>query len=260
MFDLPVGLPSELVPLSWLIGVWEGSGVLEYKVGDESVSRTFGHRISFSHDGLPHLNYSSYTWLEPASSQTDAAASQTDADPGSDALGSDAASSSSDAASAGTTSASGTDAAASAEAQASALPPEMMSDERIPLVTETGYWRLSRHQGDGDPGPGMLPGTGERPFTSAAAVETLRNRDGGFDIEVTLVHPGGVAELYLGQVKGPRIDLATDAVLRTAGAKPYAAATRLYGLVDNHLLWAWDIAALGQDLRTHASGRLARVQ
>ena len=76
---------------------------------------------------------------------------------------------------------------------------------------------------------------------------------------VSLVHPGGVAELYLGQVKGPRIDLATDAVMRTAGAKDYAAATRLYGLVDGHLLWAWDIAALGQDLRTHASARLAKV-
>ena len=136
----------------------------------------------------------------------------------------------------------------------------MDSDGKTPLVTETGYWRLSRPQGDGDPGPGMLPPRGERPFTSAAAVETLRNRDGGFDIEVSLVHPGGVVELYLGQVTGPRIDLATDAVLRTMGAKPYVAATRLYGLVDNHLLWAWDIAALGQDLRTHASGRLARVE
>jgi hypothetical protein len=30
-------------------------------------------------------------------------------------------------------------------------------------------------------------------------------------------------------------------------------------LVDNQQLWASDIAALGQDLRTHASGRLARV-
>jgi hypothetical protein len=49
-------------------------------------------------------------------------------------------------------------------------------------------------------------------------------------------------------------------VVRTASAKEYAAATRLYGLVDDHLLWAWDIAALGQDLRTHASGRLARVE
>jgi hypothetical protein len=77
---------------------------------------------------------------------------------------------------------------------------------------------------------------------------------------VTILHPGGVSELYLGQVKGPRIDLATDAVVRTASAKEYAAATRLYGLVDDHLLWAWDIAALGQELRTHASGRLARVE
>jgi len=204
MFELPVGLPSELVPLSWLIGVWEGSGVLEYKIGEESVSRTFGHRVSFSHDGLPYLNYNSYTWLEP--------------DDGSE------------------------------------------GDEKAPLTTETGYWRLSRTQGEGDPGPGLLPGLGSRPFVTAEAVETLRNSEGGFDIEVTLSHPGGVAELYLGQVKGPRIDLATDAVLRTQGAKPYAAATRLYGLVDNHLLWAWDIAALGQDLRTHASGRLARAE
>ena len=208
MIDLPVGLPSELVPLSWLIGVWEGTGVLDYKIGDESVSREFGQRLSFSHDGLPHVNYSSYTWLEP-----------TAGDSGDD-----------------------------------------QGDERMPLVTETGYWRLSRMQGDGDPGPGMLPGMGDRPFTNASAVETLRNADGGFDIEVTLVHSGGVAEVYLGQVKGPRIDLATDAVMRTQGAKPYSAATRLYGLVDNHLLWAWDIAALGQDLRTHASGHLARVE
>jgi hypothetical protein len=106
----------------------------------------------------------------------------------------------------------------------------------------------------------MLPGLGEPVFQTADAVETLRNADGGFDLEVSIVHPGGVSELYLGQVKGPRIDLATAAVVRTASAKEYAAATRLYGLVEEHLLWAWDIAALGQDLRTHASGRLARLE
>ena len=61
----------------------------------------------------------------------------------------------------------------------------------------------------------------------------------GMDLEVSLVHPDGVSELYLGQIKGPRIDLATDAVMRTAGAKDYAAATRLYGLVEDHLLWDW---------------------
>jgi hypothetical protein len=68
-----------------------------------------------------------------------------------------------------------------------------------------------------------------------------------------------VSELYLGQIKGPRIDIATDAVVRPAGTKAYAAATRMYGLVDGHLLWAWDIAALGFELSAHASARLARV-
>lgn len=204
MYELPVGLPSELVPLSWLIGVWEGSGVLDYTVNGETVTREFGQRVSFSHDGLPHLAYSSYTWLAP-------------------------------------------DATADAGA------------EPIPLMTETGYWRLSRPQQEGDAGPGLLPGVGDAPFQSAEAVETLRNAADGFDIEVSLVHPGGTLELYLGQVKGPRIDLTTDAIVQTSGAKPYAAATRLYGLVDGHLLWAWDIAALGEDLRTHASGRLSRA-
>lgn len=203
MFDLDADLPAELVPLSWLLGVWEGTGLVSYKVGDDAIEHEFGQRIAFTHDGMPHLNYSSYAWL--------------------------------------------LDSAAEGETGAE------------PLFTETGYWRLSRPLGDGDPGPGMLTRRAEAVFTTAESVETLRNARDGFDIEVSLVHPGGVSELYLGQVKGPRIDLVTDAVMRTAGAKDYSAATRLYGLVDAHLLWAWDVAALGQDLRTHASGRLQKV-
>ena len=197
MIDLDAQLPSELVPLSWLLGVWEGTGVVHYTIGDETQNHEFGQRLSFSHDGLPYLNYTSYTWL--------------------------------------------------------------LYDNLTPLVTESGYWRLSRPASDGDPGPAMLPATGKPPYPDAESVESLRNDAGGFDIEVSLVHPGGVSELYLGQVKGPRIDLATDAVMRTVMAKEYVAATRIYGLVEGHLLWAWDIAALGQDLRTHSSGRLARV-
>ena len=81
MYELPVGLPSELVPLSWLIGVWEGSGILDYTVDGETVTREFGQRISFSHDGLPHLNYSSYTWLEPETPATDASEPDSDGAP-----------------------------------------------------------------------------------------------------------------------------------------------------------------------------------
>lgn len=210
MFELDVDLPAELVPLSWLIGVWEGSGVMAYKVGDEVHEREFGQRVAFSHDGTPHLQYSCTAWLLP----------DADADAGSDA--------------------------------------EVPHPRH--LFSEIGYWRLSRPLSAGDDGPGMLPATAAPVFQTAEAVETLRNDAGGFDIEVLLVQPGGVSELYLGAITGPRIDLATDAVLRSATAKEYAAATRMYGLVDDHLLWAWDIAALGQDLRTHASGRLARVE
>ncbi|MHB1172024.1 MAG: nitrobindin family protein [Lacisediminihabitans sp.] len=198
MIEFDAKLPAELVPLSWLIGVWEGTGVVNYAVGEGNRNHEFGQRMSFSHDGLPHLNYTSYTWL--------------------------------------------------------------LDDNHTPLATETGYWRLSRPATEGDPGPGLLPGVGLQPFTTARAVETLRNTSDGFDIEVSVLHPGGVSELYIGQVKGPRIDLYTDAVLRSANSKEHTASTRIYGLVENHLLWAWDIAALGQELATHASGRLARVE
>ena len=140
-----------------------------------------------------------------------------------------------------------------------AVPRRARRRRRRPLATETGYWRSRASSARATRARRCCPAIGEPRYPDAESVETLRNADGGFDLEVSLVQPGGVSELYLGQVKGPRIDLATDAVMRTAGAKDYAAATRLYGLVDGHLLWAWDIAALGQDLRTHASARLAKV-
>lgn len=213
MIELPIGLNAELVPLSWLLGVWEGTGVLDYQRGEEKITRSFGQRVSFSQDGLPHLNYSSYTWLIP--------------EDGKDAE--------------------------------TATPEAETAGASLPLATETGYWRLSRPLTDADPGPGLLPGSEPRAFTTADEVETLRNKTNGFDIEVSIVHPGGVMELYIGQVTAARIDLATDAVMRSHGAKEYTAATRMYGLVHGHLLWAWDIAALGQSIKSHASARLAKV-
>jgi hypothetical protein len=200
VIEIPTDLPADLVPLSWLIGVWEGTGVVDYRVGETHFEGEFTHRVSFSHDGGPYLNYAATAWL-----------------------------------------------AADGERPAQQL------------VAETGFWRLSRPATAATPGPGLLPALETAPVRTADDVEQLRTDAGGFEIEVNLVHADGVSELYLGEVKGPRIDIATDAVVRTAGAKPYAAATRMYGLVDAHLLWAWDIAALGRELGSHASARLARV-
>jgi hypothetical protein len=99
-----------------------------------------------------------------------------------------------------------------------------------PSATETGFWRTA---GDAEAG--------------------------GTALEVLLAHPTGFVEIFYGAVVGPRVTLATDVVARTNTAKEYTSATRLYGLVEGDLLWAMDMAAVGQPLQSHVSARLKRV-
>ncbi|MFT4148408.1 MAG: FABP family protein [Micrococcaceae bacterium] len=128
-----------------------------------------------------------------------------------------------------------------------------------PLSYECGVWQLDRNASPLDAGPGMFPGSEEPAFKDAEAVEHLRNPQEGFDIMANIVHPGGISELYVGDVQKGRINLHTDMVMRTKGAKEYTAATRMYGWVNGDLLWAWDIAAHGKPLNTHASAQLKKV-
>jgi hypothetical protein len=81
------------------------------------------------------------------------------------------------------------------------------------------------------------------------------------EVEVMLTHPTGFMELYLGKAEAnpPRLELVTDAVVRTATAKEVTAGHRLYGIVDRALLYAYDMAAVGQGMRPHMSARLERV-
>lgn len=200
MFVLPEDLPLELTPFAFLIGKWEGTGVISYKPdGDEGEAPEyeFRQRIEFAHDGRNVLTYISST--------------------------------------------------------------ELIGDDSIPLPSELGYWRLARPAESADHGPGLLPGTGEPSIKTREDLEKLRNNEGGFDIQVSTLHPGGVAELYKGKIKGARIDLASFAGAAFEGAKTYRHSTRLYGLVEEALLWAWDISLPGSALKSHASARLERV-
>ena len=81
----------------------------------------------------------------------------------------------------------------------------------------------------------------------------------GNELEVLLVHPTGIAEIYLGEIDGTRIELSTDVVSRTASAKEVTAGHRLYGLIDEDLAYAYDMAAEGQGLQPHLSAQLKRV-
>ncbi|HYS30997.1 MAG TPA: FABP family protein, partial [Streptosporangiaceae bacterium] len=58
---------------------------------------------------------------------------------------------------------------------------------------------------------------------------------------------------------GTKIEMATDAVARTATAKAVTAGKRLYGLVGTDLAYAYDMAAVGQPLQPHLSAQLKRA-
>ena len=92
-----------------------------------------------------------------------------------------------------------------------------------------------------------------------AAQETgfLRCQEDG-SCELLLTHNTGFVEIYYGAVDGARLQLSTDAVVRTGTAKEYAAAQRMYGLVEGDLWFAFDMAAMGQELQPHLWGKLLR--
>ncbi|GAA2615970.1 FABP family protein [Actinomadura fulvescens] len=99
-----------------------------------------------------------------------------------------------------------------------------------PLGTETGYWR---------PQPGN-------------------------QVEVTLAHPTGIVEIYVGNVAFNRVELLTDVVARTTTAKEVTGGKRLYGLMPEKdgkrdLGWVYEMAAMGQPLQSHLSAQLKKV-
>jgi len=126
------------------------------------------------------------------------------------------------------------------------------------LAVETGFWSLDREQQEADAGPGMEPGDIFPVLRSADDVQKLHTED-GFKIQAQIVRPDGISELYYGLINGPRIQLATESLLRSKNAQAYASSTRIYGLVDGELFWRWDVSKGNMDLQAHASAALKRV-
>ena len=162
--ELTPDLPAALVPVAWLLGTWQGAGVIGYAGQREA---QFGQQMVFDHHGADYLTYDSRLWEIDAEGAVGAV-----------------------------------------------------------ITVETGYWR-----------PVM----------------------GGSEVEVIIAQPGGVVEVYVGQVSPARIELTTDIVARTLTADEHQAGHRLFGLVQGDLLYAYDKAAYGQPMSPHASARLKRV-
>lgn len=161
--EIDPDMPRDLAPLAWLIGRWEGAGVVGYPTIE---SANFGQEIHCFHDGRPFLEWHSRTWLL-----------------------------------------------------------DQEGNKVRPLATELGFWR-------------PLPDN---------------------EVELVLTHPFGVVELYYGRTSPAKIELRTDGVLRSPSAKEYSAGARMYGYVNSNLLWAMDMAAMGEPLQSHVSAELKRV-
>jgi hypothetical protein len=78
-------------------------------------------------------------------------------------------------------------------------------------------------------------------------------------VELLLAHGTGHVEIWYGEVTEQRVELATDLVAGTATAKQVSAGKRLIGLVEGDLMWAYDMAAVGQPLQPHLSARLRKL-
>lgn len=173
-FTIPSDLAPEVYPLAWLVGAWEGHGVVDYP---GIPAADFRHRIDFTHDGGPYLEYRSAITL----------------------MGPDG------------------------------------EDGQVWSV-ETGFWRIS-----------------------PSVPDDIELEDFQHPLEVVLTDASGYVSVYVGAVGNGRVDLGTDLMARTASAPAVAGATRLYGNVNGELMWAWDLAAFGNELQSYASGRLSRV-
>ena len=60
VFTLDTSLHEQLAPLAWLVGRWQGAGLVGYPTIE---SQQFGQEIVCSHDGRPFLRWESRTWL-----------------------------------------------------------------------------------------------------------------------------------------------------------------------------------------------------
>lgn len=187
-FHLPEDLAPELYPLSWLIGRWQGFGMLGYEGIPEHQIVT---ELDITHDGGPYLRVESTIWT---------------ADPGLSGP--------------------------THHEMAGAIGYENLV-KKVQWSTETSYIRV----------------VGSEDSDGATKV----------DLEVVTADPAGHLSLWVGAAQGPRIEIATDAVVSSPTASRISGATRMIGLVQGDLLWAWDLAAFDQPLGSYASARLSRA-
>jgi hypothetical protein len=104
----------------------------------------------------------------------------------------------------------------------------------------------------------IIDESGEKVRDAALETGFLRCQEDG-KVELLLSHNTGFVEIWYGDAGGGKLDVTTDAVVRSHTAKEYVAGKRLYGNVEGDLLYAYDMAAMGEALQPHLWARLQRA-
>lgn len=126
--------------------------------------------------------------------------------------------------------------------------PETGEGQRRLLIAESGFWRVVGPV----PGQDLEAARAAKPGSPEALVS--------YELETALASTQGTVEVCVGEVRGPRIQLATDLVGRTEGAVvAHASSTRMFGLVGGRLLWLVERAGESSESAPFISAELDRV-
>lgn len=104
-------------------------------------------------------------------------------------------------------------------------------------AVESGFWRV----------PPQVP-------------EGIELAAGQHALEVILTDPSGLLTCYLGTIGNGRIDLGSRFMAATESGPEVRGASRMYGHVRGELMWAWDLAAFGEELQSYMSAQLTRTE
>ncbi|MBM9433660.1 FABP family protein [Flaviflexus equikiangi] len=133
-----------------------------------------------------------------------------------------------------------------------------------PYLTVTSTWTLANENPDdidkelpGSVGVSQL--TENRRWQVASGYLRQSPEKEG-DVEAMIATPDGRVALYIGTVKAPRMTLISDAMVRSATGAEVNASSLQVGLVESDLLFAYDMAAFGEEMQSYAAGRLSRVR
>lgn len=229
---LDPSLPPSLYPLAWLVGSWQGSGAVHQPTPEGAIDRRIEQRLDCLARADGTLAWTSVVHVldDPAPLPPTSVFTSDDAP----------------------------------------TPAPSGTGERSLLMRESGVWTV------GDPLPGQdLTAAEEAPPGDPASFLSYGlearfdpdRRPGSAGSAAPAGDPGsgarepGGPEVWAGEVRGPRIQLALRAPQPAAGAG--IAATRMFGYVGGRLMWLWErrpeSGASGTDLSPYLSVELDRV-